>query len=91
MRIFFFIYCNALLGFLEFITYQKTKNKKKTQKNKQKKNVKRSNNYNYLMKSMPNIHTRQQIPYMNLYWTHEVHIPMNNTRSRDVTRKWRYG
>ena len=40
---------------------------------------------------MPNIYIRQQIPYMNLYWTHEVHIPMNNTRPRDVTRKRRYG
>ena len=31
----------------------------------------------------------QQFPKMNLFWTDEVHTPMNDTRSRDVTRKQR--
>ena len=37
-----------------------------------------------------NICTRQQFPSMNLFWTDEFHTPMNDTRSRDVTRKRRH-
>ena len=36
------------------------------------------------------IYTRKQFSLMNLFWNDEVHTPMNDTRSRDVTRKRRH-
>ena len=37
-----------------------------------------------------NIYTHQQFPWMNLFWTDEVHTSMNDTSSRDVTRRRRH-
>ena len=36
------------------------------------------------------IYSRQKCPKMNLLWSDEVHTTINDTRSRDVTRKRRH-